>query len=290
MNNLISIVIPTYNSENTIVETLESVKRQTYSNKELVITDDNSTDQTISCVKKWLKKNRNFFVDVKLLRAKKNGGVVINCNRGIRSSSGVYIKLIAADDILLPRCLEINEQCLVETGSKIVFSKAQVFGNRKLVSDMERKMKKAYKVLMDGEDQKIKEFYLKNVFLPTPSVFFSRDLYNDIGGFDTRFPFWDDGPFYIKILSKGYHVEFINEYTVQYRMNNVSLGHVVEHEKLSYVGYMFLKSQIKYYYLLHTRELLINKMYKDCIRLQKKQMARVCKLCAYYRNKYKERI
>lgn len=290
MKNLISIVIPTYNSADTIIETLDSIKEQTYPNIELVITDDDSTDGTIACVKRWLMKNRKRFVNVKLLRAKKNGGVVINCNRGIRSSSGIYIKLIAADDILLPRCLELNEQRLLETGSAIVFSKVQVFGNRKLVSEMERNMKKAYKVLMSAEDQKIKEFFLKNVFMPSPGLFFSRELYNNIGGFDIRFPFWEDGPFYMKVLSKGYHIEFIDEFTVRYRMNDESLGHAVGHERLSHVAYMLLKSQIKYYYLLHTKELLMNKMYKECIALQKKQLERVDKLCTYYRNECKERV
>ena len=57
MNDLVSVIVVSYNSEKTIIETLDSILMQTYKNIEIVVSDDKSSDRTISIVKEWMQKN-----------------------------------------------------------------------------------------------------------------------------------------------------------------------------------------------------------------------------------------
>lgn len=263
MEELVSVVVVTYNSEETILETLESIYNQDYTMIELIVTDDHSTDDTVCKVKKWLKVHYRRFYACHVLVAKKNGGVVANSNRGTYQAKGKYIKAIAGDDILLDNCISLYMQYIRENPCEILFGKLECFGNRKLEIEIEKHLKRSYKVLLTGKDEIIKEFYLKNNFMPSPGVFFSKKLFEDIGGYDKRFPFWEDGPFYIKVVDKGYHIGFVNEYTVRYRMAANSLGHIAQNKEISYVGYQNLKSQVKYFYLLRLGILWKNGMYEE---------------------------
>jgi glycosyltransferase involved in cell wall biosynthesis len=99
-NPLVSICIPAYNAEKFIKETLESVLNQTYQNIEIIITDDCSKDNTISII--------NSFSDerIKFYQNDKNLGVEGNWNKALQLANGKFCKMMGADDILYPTCLE----------------------------------------------------------------------------------------------------------------------------------------------------------------------------------------
>ena len=65
---LVSIVVITYNSSHYVLETLESIKSQTYKNIELIVTDDCSSDDTIFLCQNWIEKNKSNFVRTSLLQ------------------------------------------------------------------------------------------------------------------------------------------------------------------------------------------------------------------------------
>ena len=87
-NDLVSIVVITYNSSKYVLETLESAKAQTYQNIELIITDDCSTDNTVAVCKEWLEKNEDRFVKAELVTSPCNTGVPANLNRGVKKAQG----------------------------------------------------------------------------------------------------------------------------------------------------------------------------------------------------------
>ena len=91
---LVSIIMPAYNAEKTIVESIESILRQTYINWELLITDDCSKDNTISIVKSFQKKDSR----IKLFVLKSNGGAGLARNNSIRNAKGRYIAFCDSDD------------------------------------------------------------------------------------------------------------------------------------------------------------------------------------------------
>src|SRR5574344_864029 len=87
----ISVIIPAYNASSTIDETIKSVLNQTITNIELIVIDDNSSDNTLEVLKKY--KN------IKVLKNKKRLGPALTRNRGIEISTGSFIAFIDADDI-----------------------------------------------------------------------------------------------------------------------------------------------------------------------------------------------
>jgi len=113
MNNkpLISICIPTYNSESFIKETIDSVLNQTYKNIEVIITDDCSKDKTVEIIRSFSDLRIKFF------KNDKNLGVEGNWNKALQLASGKYIKLMGADDILYPTCIEEQVKVLEDTNN-----------------------------------------------------------------------------------------------------------------------------------------------------------------------------
>ncbi|VCV39361.1 glycosyltransferase family 2 protein [Escherichia coli] len=104
MNNLISIIMPSFNSGKTIAESIESVISQTYENWELLITDDCSSDDTISIINTFISKDHR----IKLFQNSKNSGAAISRNLSISNARGDYIAFLDSDDIWLPNKLSIQ--------------------------------------------------------------------------------------------------------------------------------------------------------------------------------------
>ena len=112
-NPLISVLIPTYNSELYIKSTLESILNQTYKNLEIIVIDDASTDSTLNIVKKYRDKR------IKLYSNDKNLGIAKNMNKGIKLSRGKYLAIMDADDWSYPYRIEEEVQ-LMEENPEIV--------------------------------------------------------------------------------------------------------------------------------------------------------------------------
>jgi glycosyltransferase involved in cell wall biosynthesis len=110
---LISVVIPVYNNESTIQETIESVLTQSFSELELIVINDGSQDSTLKIVSSILDPRLKVF-------SYPNGGLAATRNRGISHASGEYISFIDADDLWTPdkleaqfKALQVNPQAAV---------------------------------------------------------------------------------------------------------------------------------------------------------------------------------
>ncbi len=99
---LVSIITPTYNSSLYIEATIQSILEQTYSNWELLITDDCSDDNTIDIIQKYVKKDSR----IKLFCLSKNSGAGVARNNSIREANGRFIAFCDSDDRWLPDKLE----------------------------------------------------------------------------------------------------------------------------------------------------------------------------------------
>lgn len=118
MNDLVSIITPTYNSAKFITETIQSVQNQTYANWEMIIVDDCSSDETEAIVLLFLKKDSR----IQFHKLAQNSGPAVARNTGIELAKGEFMTFIDADDIWFPTFIENNIKTILETGIPFVFS------------------------------------------------------------------------------------------------------------------------------------------------------------------------
>lgn len=221
-NPLVSVIVLTYNSSATVIETLDSIKNQNYPNIELIITDDCSKDDTVGVVRDWLAKNEDSFVNSQLIIATTNTGVSGNLNRGIAKSHGMWVKPIAGDDLLLPECVLDNVDCSNKNKEvKVVFSRAHFFGDPAICS----KYKNFGYGLFGLKNREKYLFLLIRNCIIAPATFISRQYLDSVGGYNEDIPFIEDWPFWIKMFKDKCNVTFLNKETVKYRMGtSLSLG------------------------------------------------------------------
>lgn len=101
MSGLVSIITPSYNSAKFISETIECVQKQTYTNWEMIIVDDCSTDSTEEAVTPFLDDKR-----IKYLKNEKNSGAAVSRNRALREAQGKWVAFLDSDDLWVPEKLE----------------------------------------------------------------------------------------------------------------------------------------------------------------------------------------
>lgn len=101
MNDMVSVIMPSYNTAEYIAESIQSVLNQTYTNWELIIVDDCSTDNTDETVEPYLRDSRIFY-----LKNDKNSGAAVSRNRALREAKGKWIAFLDSDDLWLPEKLE----------------------------------------------------------------------------------------------------------------------------------------------------------------------------------------
>ncbi len=111
MNDLVSIITPSYNTAKYIGETIRSVQAQTYENWEMIIVDDCSTDNTDEVVLEYLSDTR-----IKYLKNDKNSGAAISRNYALREARGKWIAFLDSDDIWMPTKLEKQIAFMVSGG------------------------------------------------------------------------------------------------------------------------------------------------------------------------------
>lgn len=110
MNDLVSIIMPSYNTGKYIGQSIESVLRQTYTNWELLIVDDCSCDNTDEVVKSYSDSRIKYF------KNDKNSGAAVSRNRALREAKGKWIAFLDSDDIWLPEKLDRQIHFMLTNG------------------------------------------------------------------------------------------------------------------------------------------------------------------------------
>jgi glycosyltransferase involved in cell wall biosynthesis len=103
----VSVIVPAYNAEKTILETIQSIQAQTFSDFELIVINDGSSDRTVELLSKINDPRLKVF-------SYENGGLPVARNRGIQRATGEFITFIDADDLWKPQKLEAQLKALHE--------------------------------------------------------------------------------------------------------------------------------------------------------------------------------
>jgi len=113
---LVSIIIPCFNSEEFITETIQSVQNQTYNNWEIIVVDDCSSDNTVALILGMVQKDSR----IRFFQLEKNSGTGVARNKGLSNANGRYISFLDADDLWKPE--KLRKQVDFLTANKIPFT------------------------------------------------------------------------------------------------------------------------------------------------------------------------
>jgi glycosyltransferase involved in cell wall biosynthesis len=199
MCELISVVIPTYNRAEVLLDAINSVLSQTYKNFEIIIVDDGSTDNTQEIIKKINDARIKYFYQ-------ENSGVSSARNKGIKTANGDYIAFLDSDDLWHPQKLE--KQLAIFTKDKNIglvscnslyqtFSGETVFVKKSFASNK----KEVISYILSYPDK---------VYTGTPTLMIKKDCFDKVGYFDEQMSFCEDWDIFFRI-ALFYEIYFIDE-------------------------------------------------------------------------------
>lgn len=199
-NKLVSVVIPCYNCESTIEETIQSVLSQSYKNIEIICINDGSTDGTSSKLEKITSFNNNI-----VCISQENQGQTKSRNTGAKKAKGIYLLFLDSDDRIDSTFIEKSINILESNPTiQIVYSLANFFGDT-------------------NEQWKLPEYefksFLINNCIPITALI-RMEEFNKAGGFDESITFYEDWELWLKIILNGGEVYRIPEVLFFYRKHS----------------------------------------------------------------------
>jgi glycosyltransferase involved in cell wall biosynthesis len=213
---LVSVIMPVYNGEKYLRESVESILVQSYTHFELIIVNDGSTDDT----KKILSSYNDHRISI--IHLEKNKGAAIALNMGIQAAKGEWIAIQDADDISLPNKLE--EQMRYINEHKDVFavgSLIECISGTANVNKRHLQKESTRNYLSSKEHINAYRFYLNP--LCHGSVLFSKSIFNKAGGYDSQYKICYDYDLWLKILEFS-PIHKIPLVLYQYRIHSDSIS------------------------------------------------------------------
>ena len=268
-NPLISVIVPSYNREHFIKETLDSIINQTYKKFELIVVDDGSIDGTKEILKSY--SNNIFF---KYILSKNWGGPARPRNIGLKEAKGDYIAFCDDDDLWHSKKLEYQVDIINSCQAEMIFTMQKQFGSSNIFSNYFGIGPLPFRV--DSTTSGL----LQNNCIPMSSTLVKKTLFTKVGSFSEKKSYIaiEDNDMWIRI-SKVTSIIFLPKVLVYHRVHkkniyenisniNISLKNMkADHGyKSSWASLLFIK-QNKIYFLFRNLFLLImeNLFYKTKI-------------------------
>jgi glycosyltransferase involved in cell wall biosynthesis len=233
MNPKVSILIPTYNYAHYIGEAIESALKQTYTDFELIIVDDQSKDNTDEVVTAYLGDPR-----IKYYKNKVNLGLAANFNEALKYAKGEYIKYLLADDLFHPRLLEKMVPVMDQYPNvSLVTSRRDMFGSKNKSSDLPLLYLQEGKTVIYAS---IKEKAGNWIGEPTTVMFRKSAL--QVGQFNTSYTCLVDWEMWLRILTVG-DCYIIPETLSYFRVHDKQASKLIMNDyKYTFEDYQFYKT------------------------------------------------
>jgi glycosyltransferase involved in cell wall biosynthesis len=199
----VSVVIPNFNGELHIRETLDSVFSQSISNLEIIVVDDGSTDGSIQLLKSYGDR-------IHLIQQQNNGPAAAR-NRGVEAARSNWIAFLDADDIWIPNKLE--QQLILAKNYRWSHTDSEFVGganNGRRDSEFTKKY-----------SGNILEDLVSGNFIGTSTVLLQREIFLEAGGFDTSLRSIQDWDLWVR-LAKLYPIGYIDQPLLKYRVHSTS--------------------------------------------------------------------
>lgn len=233
---LVTIVIPSYNHERYVVDSIKGVVSQTYNNVELIIIDDGSTDGSVSRIESMLDTCRERFKRFEF-RSRPNKGLCATLNEALEWSQGEFFSLIASDDILLENKTSVLVDVL-KTDDSIVAA----FGGLELIDDLNRPVASVY-----GADKvhTFDEIIMGETVPGAPAGLMRTPALKRVGGYPESLSV-EDWYMWLTLTNTGQRLRSIKEPVVKYRLheNNTAKKYKLMHEQRLKILSFFTQSHL----------------------------------------------
>lgn len=236
MSNLVSILIPVYNSEKWLKECLDSIINQTYKNLEIILVDDGSTDNSLKILKEYEKNDKRIRIF-----EEEHKGIVEALNKGLENCNGKYIARMDSDDISLPQRIEKQVEYMENNFDCVVLGT-----NYSLIDEDSMDIKRPTNSFQNDLDLRTCLFFF-SPFLH-PSIMLRNDILrtNNLK-YLKELEYLEDRLLYVQLSRLG-KLHNLKEKLVKYRIVSTSITRTV-HKNISKE-------------LLLKRKLLVEKIYK----------------------------
>jgi glycosyltransferase involved in cell wall biosynthesis len=235
---LVSILIPAYNAQEWIGDTIQSAIAQTWGRKEIIIVNDGSKDQTLAVAQRFESNSLKVFTQ-------ENQGAAAARNKALSLSQGDYIQWLDADDLLHPEKITRQIEVLGDSPSRLSLL-AGSWGQFMYRYDRARFVPTALWC-----DQSPVEWLIhkmeQNVYMQTACWLVSRELTEAAGPWDIRLLADDDGEYFCRVLLASNGVRFVPEAKVYYRASGTSsLSYIGKSNRKREAQWLSMKLHIRY--------------------------------------------
>ena len=211
---LVSVIMSVYNEEANIENSVNSILNQSYTNFELIITNDFSTDRTLEILRKFTKLDKR----IVLIENKKNLGLTKSLNNMLKVAKGKYIARQDADDYSAPDRLGTQIKNLDKYNVDAVVCRAKIIESKKKIPGISFYLPK--KLLIK----------FKNPFIHG-TLLIKKKVLNDLGNYDEKFIFSQDYKLFSDFLNSGYRIKNLNKVLYHLNMeNNISTNYSAQQE------------------------------------------------------------
>lgn len=224
MKPLVSVVIPNYNRQQLIQRAIDSVLNQTYPNLEIIIVDDNSTDESKEVINQYLKKHKN----IQAIFSPINKGANYCRNIGIQNTKGSYVAFLDSDDSFVDSKIEKQMNFLKTENADIVFCDFVNHGNI-------NKLKNKSGIIT------LKDVIFDNQLGGFSTFLIKKDVLTEVNCLDESLPSCQDWDLIIKVLKehKGFFVGeklvdyYVQEDSITKKPDKVIEGHEIVFKKVN---------------------------------------------------------
>lgn len=214
LSKLVTCIIPTYKKFDFFESAIESVLKQDYPEIELIITDDASDNFNEEYIDSYIRKNKKDNIkNICIIKHKKNIGTVKNLNYAVSQCNGEIIIPLACDDIFR------TENIISKIVERFEQSKCQILvcSRLKVSQDLSKKIRQmphpGYRKFIDkyldsAENQFVHLAVGEGMeFASGAAMYYKKDFFDKLGGYDERYLLWEDGPFIAKVTREGYAIK-----------------------------------------------------------------------------------
>lgn len=226
LNSLVSIVLPIYNGEKYMRQSIESVINQTYKNWELIIIDDCSIDNTPIIAKEYADKDNR----IRYYRNETNLKLPRGLNRGFSLSKGDYLTWTSDDNLYLPNALEVMIKTLIRNKVELVYASYDIIDeNDKIIGET---------IAPDDSKRAILAWNCVGA-----CFLYTRKVYEEIGEYNPDLFLVEDYEFWIRVCSKFEGIA-IKEKLYRYRLHCDNLTSTAREGKIRRLGKEMLENNI----------------------------------------------